>query len=71
MRIQEFDNLADWFKENVLDVPSTNDESYVFEAYEKPDIDDASSTHSVAKKPTEAEDELSLIQYIIGIDEIK
>lgn len=71
MRIQEFDNLADWFKENVLDVPNTNDESYVFEVYEEPDIDDASLAHSVAEKPTEADDELSLIQYIIGIDEIK
>jgi len=72
MRVQEFDNLADWFKENVLDVQSMDDESYNHEVHveSQTDLDDVDQVHPVVEKPTEAEEELSLIEYIIAIDQI-
>lgn len=72
MRTQEFNNLADWFKENVLDIPCTNDESYAPDMYEKPHLDtnNIDNGHLELGEPSEAEAELSLIEYIIGIDEI-
>ncbi len=78
MRVYELDSLADWFKENVLEIHqaeddinaegayglSTNDEVYS-EAF-----DDAQAS-LIFEQAQEQDDQISLIEYIIGIDEIE
>lgn len=75
MRVQEFDNLTDWFKENVLHIRSTADEAYDYEIDDEAnassvdlEIADVKQVQFVMEKPTEAEEERSLIEYIIGVD---
>lgn len=72
MRIREIDDLADWFKVNVWEVRSADSQTYDRADYENSDglNTDVINTDSNIEALTVANDELSLIEYIIGIDGI-
>ena len=75
---EELDSLAHWFKENVLELHQAGesaflDESSYLNGAETENFhavgDD--STRLNSKKVKEPDDELTLIEYIIGIDEVR
>jgi len=73
MQVQELDDLTDWFKKNVLDIHKIDDEITDLEAHK--DLSyieavDVSNTRLNVEQLKEPNDELSLIEYIIGIDGI-
>ena len=62
MQVQEFDDLANWFKKNVLDIQNLDDDITGLDEYED------SSRAETVEQVNEQDDELSLFEYIIGID---
>ena len=62
MQVQEFDDLADWFKKNVLDVQSLDYTPVDLVNYEE------FTGAETFEKVNEQDDELRLIEYIIGVD---
>jgi len=73
MQVQELDDLADWFKKNVLDIHKIDDEINGLEAHKESsyiEAVDVSNARLNVEQLKEPNDELSLIEYIIGIDGI-
>ena len=70
MRVDEFDDLAAWFKKNVLDVGHCDDE-YASVEVSYAEVTKSKHVERVIEPPDEQDDELSIIEYIIGIDEFK
>jgi len=67
MRVEEFDDLAEWFKKNVLDITQT---TVLEDVYEGP-YEETTRARRLRLKREQAKarkDELSLIEYIIGVD---
>ena len=62
MQVQELDDLANWFKKNVLQIQSLEDDVMDQREYEE-----ALSAEAL-EQLKEADDELGLLEYIIGID---
>jgi len=62
MQVQELDDLANWFKKNVLEIQSLDDDVMDQREYEE-----ALSAEAL-EQLKEADDELGLLEYIIGID---
>ena len=62
MQVQELDDLANWFKKNVLEIQSLEDDVMDEREYEE-----ALSAEAL-EQLKEADDELGLLEYIIGID---
>ena len=62
MQVQELDDLANWFKKNVLEIQSLDDDVMDQQEYEE-----ALSAEAL-EQLKEADDELGLLEYIIGID---
>jgi len=62
MQVQELDDLANWFKKNVLEFQSLDDDVMDQREYEE-----ALSAEAL-EQLKEADDELGLLEYIIGID---
>jgi len=62
MQVQELDDLANWFKKNVLEIQSLDDDVMDQREYEE-----ALSAEAL-EQLKQADDELGLLEYIIGID---
>ena len=62
MQVQEFEDLADWFKKNVLEIQSLDYDPIDLVNYEE------FSGAETAEKVNEQDDELRIIEYIIGVD---
>ena len=62
MQFQELDDLANWFKKNVLEIQSLDDDVMDQREYEE-----ALSAEAL-EQLKQADDELGLLEYIIGID---
>lgn len=62
MQVQELDDLANWFKKNVLEIQSLDDDVMDQREYEE-----ALSAEAL-EQLKEADDEFGLLEYIIGID---
>jgi len=62
MQVREFDDLANWFKKNVLEIQSLD--------YDPVDLvnHEEFSRAGTVEKVNEQDDELRLIEYIIGVD---
>ena len=67
MRVKEFDDLAEWFKRNVLDMRQQHVESDRYEGLYEETIR-ARKLRLNREQAKARKDELSLIEYIIGID---
>lgn len=74
----ELDSLAKWFKENVLETHQAGASTVANESFAR-NVDEATNSQTtdddlmalaiqIAK---DSNDELSLIEYIIGVDDIK
>lgn len=62
MQVQELDDLANWFKKNVLEFQSLDDD-----VMDQREHEEALSAEAL-EQLKEADDELGLLEYIIGID---
>ena len=62
MQVQELDDLANWFKKNVLEFQSLDDDVMYQREHEE-----ALSAEAL-EQLKEADDELGLLEYIIGMD---
>ena len=62
MQVQELDDLANWFKMNVLEIQSLDDD-----VMDQREHEEALSAEAL-EQLKEADDELGLLEYIIGID---
>ena len=62
MQVQELDDLANWFKKNVLEIQSLDDDVMDQREYEE-----ALSAEAL-EQLKQADDEFGLLEYIIGID---
>ena len=62
MQVQELDDLANWFKKNVLEFQSLDD--YVMDQWEHEEALSAEALEQLKQ----ADDEFGLLEYIIGID---
>jgi hypothetical protein len=70
MRVKELDDLAAWFKKNVLDVGHCDDaDASDVVSYEE--VSKAINGEIDVDPQDELDDELSIIEYIIGVDDIK
>lgn len=73
--VQELDSLAGWFKENVLEIHQAEGDVYEYEG-ERPNAStslqslEEGSVSSAIETAQDLHDELSLIEYIIGVDAI-
>ena len=67
MRVKEFDDLAEWFKKNVLDMRQQHVDSDRYEGPYEETIR-ARKLRLNREQAKARKDELSLIEYIIGID---
>jgi len=76
MQVQELNELASWFKKNVLDIGESDNDVEV-DALEDEDhdgvgLDDAVNVNFVGtveySEKTRKQDELSLLEFIVGID---
>ena len=75
---EELDSLAHWFRENVFELHQAGESAFLDEnSYlngaetENFHAVDHDSTSLNSKKVKEPDDELTLIEYIIGIDDIR
>jgi len=74
----ELDNLTEWFKENVLEIHQSGDVAVADDDFDM-SVEKPSKGYTEGDGPTvldvestqEADDELSLIEYIIGVDTIE
>jgi len=62
MHVQELDELASWFKKNVLEIQSLDDDVVDMGGYEE------FSRAETVEQVNEQDDELRLIEYIIGVN---
>ena len=62
MQVQELDDLANWFKMNVLEIQSLDDD-----VMDQREHEEALSAEAL-EQLKQADDELGLLEYIIGID---
>ena len=62
MQVQELDDLANWFKKNVLEIQSLDDD-----VMDQREHEEALSAEAL-EQLKQADDELGLLEYIIGID---
>ncbi len=75
---EELDSLAHWFRENVLELHQAGESAFVDENSNLNGAE-AENFHAVgddstrlkSKKVKAPDDELTLIEYIIGIDDIR
>jgi len=73
MQVEELDSLAEWFKKNVLEISKANDGFDELNTFEEAysERSDASKARSSRAQVNEQDDELSLIEFIIGINEVE
>jgi len=62
MQVQELDDLANWFKKNVLEFQSLDDD-----VMDQREHEEALSAEAL-EQLKQADDEFGLLEYIIGID---
>ena len=62
MQVQELDDLANWFKKNVLEIQSLDDD-----VMDQREHEEALSAEAL-EQLKQADDEFGLLEYIIGID---
>ena len=62
MQVQELDDLANWFKRNVLEIQNLDDDVMDQWEYEE------ALTAEALEQLKQADDEFGLLEYIIGID---
>ena len=67
MPVQELEDLAQWLKQNVLDFNASGTTSVGFNPGGIFESSAARSANSEAAKPSEEDDALSLLEYIIGV----
>ena len=67
MPVQELEDLAQWFKRNVLDFNASSEPSDSFNYDDAFESSAPRSANSEATKPSEEDDALTLLEYIIGV----